>query len=775
MQQGVIDSFTSKLDKDDMPGLPKLAAARLDKRLKEQMSLRVRMARERLKQMKASPGTYGDPDRTCGELIGEIFSDDPKLLTEIEEYWLALKPPRDADLFAAGVIGNADGPVELGKRLAYLDKFWKGEPPPRKTSANAFDPFINAWGRISGEDAFDSRMWEQIAGLSPRMQVRFLLAGSQYLQFNQDSQQDPELPPVAKKIELLRHAHAWNLSRAKLALDSDKVADGTLLLAYARSLKAAGAEPGQLAEFLGDGFRFLSRLGNAEAVMKGTPELLEGIQSLPEEAAQSLVSGVASLWSAKREEWRRASPVLPHAKNSPPVYPEATASLLKFVLPKMPAKRGNEAMGDFRMNSIVLDTGDGELLGAWVSSGGQGLQGDSSLVVRLLKIGKVKEAVALAPGKDGRIPSFPSFTREIEQLVKKLDEVDSPQAFRVKVALSLAPDGRGADAPDELLAARRERMAAEFEKRAATLSVNDRIQLCVVLGLIRKAVAGPVPVIDEFANEAYGRQLSGRVMVRPPGHGGDPVGVLHVAAVSSRFHAGDIAGMERLTGIIKEGLGDGNVFWEMSESWLPMIQGTFWKYADSHDAVLPDSHAKVVLKMAGVLAASPRPELRGEAASMVRLASSTPAALAAALEETKLQDVAPGGRFYGNDALSRETTARSMVRVGVLHPCASPDFLKAFLQGLVPGSKDGLLDLLADPKVRARLQPADFLAWTRQVRRASPEALAFAKTYADEKQAGFDQEQRENWETILTNLQKVSPVPGEPRGGRSREPMRPDR
>jgi tetratricopeptide (TPR) repeat protein len=758
MQKGVIDSFTRKLDKDDLPGLSKLAAASLGKRLEREKTQRIGQAREAFKQMKSST-TNHDPDRTCGGLIGQVVSDDPQLGAEIEEYWLALKSPRDADLFADGVLGSADGPVELGKRLAYLDKFWKGEPPPRKTGANAFDPFLNAWGRIDGEESFDSRMWEQMAGLSPRMQVRVLLAGGQYLQFNRNQQQEPELPAVAKKIELLRHAHAWNLSRSKLARDSDTGADGTLLLAYARSLKASGAERGQLAEFLGDGFRYLPRLDNAEAVMKGTPELLEGIQSLPEEAAQSLVNGVASLWSVKREEWRRASPVLPNAKVNPPVYPEATASLLKFVLPKVPAKRGNEAMGDYRMNSIVLDTGDGELLGAWVSSGGQGLQGDASLVLRLLKIGKVKEAVALAPGRDGRIPSFPPFTRETEQLVKKLDEVDSPQAFRVKASLSLAPDGRGADAPDQLLAARRERLTGEFEKRAATLSVNERIHLCVVLGLIRKAVAGPVPVLDEFANEAYARQLSGKLSVRPPGHGNDPVGVLHVAAVCSRFHAGDVAGMERLTGIFKEGLGDGNVVWEISESWLPLIQATFWKYADVHDAVLPEAHAKVVLKLAGALASFPRAEWREEAATMVRLASKTPEALAAAVEAMALQGVEPGKRFHLHDSIDREARVKSLFRVAVLHPCASPDFLKVFFsQAFISGSKDGLLDLLADPKVRARLQPADFLAWTRQVRRVSPETLAFATTYFAEKKAEFNDAQRENWEEIVANLQNRMPV-----------------
>jgi hypothetical protein len=215
----------------------------------------------------------------------------------------------------------------------------------------------------------------------------------------------------------------------------------------------------------------------------------------------------------------------------------------------------------------------------------------------------------------------------------------------------------------------------------------------------------------------------------------------------------------------------------MSQGWLSLIQGTFWNHSDRHDAVLPEAHAKAVLKMAGLLASFPRPEWRGEAAAMVRLASSTQESMAAALEATKLQDVEPGGKFYLNGAIDREAMARSMVRVAVLHPCASPEFLKAFFsQALVSGSKDGLLDLLGDPKVRARLQPADFLEWSSRVRRVSPEGLAFAKTYADEKRAEFNDEQREKWEAIHANLQNPQPAFRDSREApRPREQMHPDR
>lgn len=226
--------------------------------------------------------------------------------------------------------------------------------------------------------------------------------------------------------------------------------------------------------------------------------------------------------------------------------------------------------------------------------------------------------------------------------------------------------------------------------------------------------------------------------------------------------------MERLAESFKEALGNAKVASEIAQTWLPMIQATFWIHADQHDAVLSEASTRTILKMAGVLASSARPEWRGEAATMVRLASDTPEALAAAVEKTGLQGVEPGKRFYMNDGIDQEVVTRAMLRVAVLHPCGSPELLKnSVTQGLVSAARNGLLELLADPKVRARLQPADFLDWVRRGRRVSPEAIAFAKSYADERKADFNDEQREAWEEIKGRLEREQPVPRVPREAQS--------
>jgi hypothetical protein len=759
-REGVIDALVASLEREDMAGLSRSATARLSKRLEREKASRVRGVRDALKQMKSSRGIRGDEDHTCGDLVGRISSDDLQLAAEIEEYWLSLKPPHNAEAFAAGVLGNASGAMEVCARLAYLDKFWRDEMPSWKPNVNWGDPFSSAWQRIGAEAVFTPEVWDRIAALSSRMQVRMLLAGNQYFRVGHDQSQSPKLSPAAKKSELLRHAHAWSLVRARLASNSSARADGALLLSYSRSLKAAGAPQEPLAEFLGDGFRYLPRLDNAESVMKETPELLAGIQVLPEQAARSFVSGVSSLWSNKREEWRRMSPALPNADPGidPPVYPAATAALLKFVLPKMPAARRNEVMGGFRMTSIVLDTGDAELLDRWIDAGGRGVRGDPSLVLSLLRTGKVEQAVRLAPISGGR-PYNVAFTREIEQLVKKFDELGSPQAFALKVTFSLPPDSGGGDAPEEPWEARQKRLAGEFELKAAALPVRERMNLSLLLGLPRMAALGPMPLFDEFAGETYAREFAEQLRGKIEKNSNDPLGVLHVAAVCSRFHAGDHAAMERLADLLKETLENGNVAWEMTQSWLPLIQCTFWRHADRHDAVLPEPSAKAILKMAVVLSSFQRAEWRGEAASMIRMASRTPEALAAAVEATKLQGVEPGRRFYLNSSIDREAAIRSMIRVGILHPCASQELLKNSLsQGVAIAFKNSFLDLLAEPKVRTRLQPSNFLEWVARARGVSPEALAFAKTYAEEKKADFNDEQREKWEAILANLQNPRPI-----------------
>ena len=95
----------------------------------------------------------------------------------------------------------------------------------------------------------------------------------------------------------------------------------------------------------------------------------------------------------------------------------------------------------------------------------------------------------------------------------------------------------------------------------------------------------------------------------------------------------------------------------------------------------------------------------------------------------------------------RERIGRAKLRMSVLHPAATPEFVEAFaMPRELMGPPGRELELLAEEKLRAALPPARFLDWLRAVRTLTPEMMERAAIYANERHGDFDELQWKAWE-----------------------------
>lgn len=761
IRDGVIEVLTQFLDADDLKGLPKQAAATLSKRLDAQREARLKRARQNLDQMKAAGAASWDAG-TIGQLVGQVFADDPKLVEELLTLWRSAPPKKqgaqDFDGFMNGLLSGCDKDIDaVFSRLLMIDRLWQGGLPGANSSGS--DPFATAWGTMAYRKAADPKVWARFRELSPRMQVRLILGARMH--FSSDQAKDEtwrkESQAAAKGNPLTDHACRWFLEKSALGNEPETRSDGLAAMGLLDALKAAGATPEELGVFLIDVYQVLPKLDNAADIMKRTPEFLAGCTTLPQNLAGELIERVLGLWGQVQMQRQREDKMAREAGKRTPVYPAETTALFKFILTKLPGGKLERYFSTGQVTSVLLLLDDDEVLDRWIAASRDRLGGDANLVLHFLRKDRLKEAIALlpAPGMGGlsSYTSSPTFSKETEELARKLVALDSPEAFRLRVLISMAMDAREADAPSEARPARLERLAGEFEQRRKSLSRVDRMAMCQDLGLISKAAREHVPALDEFAGEEAAKEFRSRFSGQQPR--GDGLGLnLAMSAVQSRFHADDWSGIESLAQAIRQAPLSRQMDELVKQSVIP-VSNCFWQDADRRDSKLPEAAAATIRLFATAVATRKDPEIRAGASMLVYLAGSDAASLKAGLEAADLVGVAPArliDRRFGMRS-PFDPGLRAMLRVSVLHPC-SEELLKVIERPSATTSQFGdFLSVLDDPAVRARLAPALFLDWTRYTSRVPMPHMAGLKAYATERRADFDESQRVKLDALMERVE----------------------
>jgi hypothetical protein len=760
IRDGVIEVFTQRLGADDLKDIPKLAAGTLGKRLDSEREARLKEARQNLERMKAAGAVSFDAG-SVGQVVGQVFGDDPKLVEELLSVWRSApqkkQGTRDFDGFMNGVFSGCDKDIDaVFARLLMVDRLWQGGPP--SADSNGSDPFGRAWGLMTYGKAADPKVWTRIGELSPRMQVRLILGARMYWRSDQikDEAWRKESLAAAKASPLADHACRWFLEKNDLGNQPKTRSDGKSAVGLLDALKTAGATPEELGIFLLEVYQVLPKLDNAAEIMKRTPELLAGCTTLPQNLAGELIERVIGLWGQVQMQRQQESKTSRDVGSRTPVYPAETAALFKFILAKLPGGKIQRYFSTGQVTSVLLLLGDDEVLDRWIAASSERLAGDANLVLYFLRKDRLKEALALlpAPGMGGlsSTGNLP-FSKETEELVRKLVALDSPEAFRLRVLLSMTFDAREADAPAEARPARLERLGGEFAKRRDSLSRVDRMAMCQDLGLISNAAREYVPALDEFTGEEAAKAFRGRFTGLPDR--GEVLGLnLAMAAVQSRFHADDGSGIESLAQAIRQAPAGPQIDQFVRQS-VMTISNCFWQDADRRNAKLPEAAAVTIRSFAAAAATREDPEIRAGASLLVYLAASDAASLKAGLEAAGLVGVAPASivdRRFGSRS-PFDQGLQGMLRVSVLHPF-SEELLKVVERPSAVTSQFGaFLSLLEDPLVRARLAPAMFLDWTRYTSRVAPPHMEGVKAYATERRADFDEAQRVKLDALIERLE----------------------
>lgn len=409
----------------------------------------------------------------------------------------------------------------------------------------------------------------------------------------------------------------------------------------------------------------------------------------------------------------------------------------------------------------------------WIRAAGKTLSGDLEFTLGLLRQGQPEQALLLVPPA-GQVwyDRENRFSRETERMVASLAGFDTTEAFRLKVRLSMRGDAYGDEAPAETLASRRVRLTEEFDKRAKTMTPEERMWTCGVLGIAMRAAAEPVAVLDEFLGEnpeAEFRRLLAAESEQVDRSGGI---LVRLGAACSAFHRGDPRGIDAFSSALQPRLAtasDGFIRNSLHYSWLPLSQGTFWIHADQHDGVMPEETAKAVLRLSAVVGKTDGGRQAGVAWTMILLASPDAAAFERNLKEAGLPVRPPGSARLAElppefDEATRERIGRAKLRMSVLHPAATPEFVAPFaMPRPLMGPPGRELELLAEEKIRAALPPARFLDWLRAVRRLTPEMMELAAAYAKERRGDFDELQWKAWEERQATPEIPLPERGERR------------
>jgi hypothetical protein len=294
---------------------------------------------------------------------------------------------------------------------------------------------------------------------------------------------------------------------------------------------------------------------------------------------------------------------------------------------------------------------------------------------------------------------------------------------------------------------------------------------CVALGIAMRAAVEPVAVLDEFLGEDP--EAGFRRLISDESESADRSGgiLVRLGAACSAFHRGDPRGIDAFSSVLQPQVAmrpDGFIRNSLHYSWLPLLQGTFWIHADRHDGVMPEETAKAVLRLAAVLGRIDEGRQASVAWTMVLLASPDAAAFGRNLKEAGLTALtpaaAPGATPLaaiptGFEESVRDRIGRAKLRMSVLHPAATPEFVTAFTMPRQLMGKPGReLELLAEEKLRAALPPARFLDWLRAVRTLTPEMMKLAATYANERRGDFKEAEWKAWEERQAKPELPVPV-----------------
>jgi len=758
IRRAVIESLTTGMGPSDMEGLPAQAAAQLREKLDADRKQRIETARASFKSMQVgSPGRRSQ-SAEIGSLVSQVIGDDDAFVEEILTAWRPVaeadKSGKEIEAFTAALISytrqNARSVMAV---LRLLDSLWKGSPPPLPRNSNRSDLMQTIWSRLESQALRDPELWRQAATLSPKLQLRFWSGIPDYSS-SDDLKSDPKfeniLREAAKGNELSRTALEWRLQRSAIQSDRQAKIDETPLLDFAKALKNAGAPAETIAALVCRAYPTLARMENPGTLMAETPVLLDGLKSLPEEQVGTLFQGVQNLWRTVQRERQKAEGMQPETARSVAVYPVESAVLLKFVFSRK-TSMNRYSFDHQSTTAMVLATGDGELLELWIKFGGKSLAGDLTLILTLLEKDRIDQAVALAPeaGNNGYSESG-YFTARTEALVAKLRADPSSQAFRLAVTLSLRPDARGEDAPAMKLADRKTSLTEEYERVRSGLPAGDRATLCLALGLDRNVAGKNLPALDEFASEAAAREFQKSVF---SGENPTAIGMLFVPAVCSRVYAGDISGIPLLaTSIANAPPGKRQQSTNLQSTIFP-VHACLITYANRLDAKLPEASAEIILSYAKALADLKNPMYQGVAATYVHLAATNAATLEAGLKRCGLEGVKPTGPHnpYGGIRIAPETL-QAMMRVALLHPATSQGLLESLGPPQVGSLNRPMLPLLREPALRARISPALFLQWHRNLWNVDPEDLEAINLYATERRADFDEAQRTELDGLLKPL-----------------------
>lgn len=752
IRRAVLASLTQGMHAGDLDGLPAQAAGQLREQLAFESKQRTETVRKALKAMKSKGSRMSggsNQSYQLGSLLGPVIADDDALVAEILAVWQPLaeadKSGKEMEAFIGGLISNSpQNPPAAGAILRLLDSLWNGSPPPAKRNSNYGDPIERLWSQLGRNALDDPQLWKQVAGLSPKMQARFL-SGCLERGGNDDFGVDPKLVKTlreaAKAGEVTRAALEWYLQYCPLLRDKNSKADAAALLGFAKALKGAGASVADITAMLCQGYAYLSRMDNVGVLMAETPALLDGLKTFTDQQADQLAQGVQWRWLYVENE--RSSK---GAANSLAIYPAETAALMKFIFPRIPDS-SHSCFSTSIMTSMVFATGDAELLDVWIKFAGSELVGDSRVMMVLLEKDRVAEAIALTPPAGKDLNYSGAFTSRMESQIAKISAVPTPQAFCMRAQLSLVRDASGADAPAEKYEARKARITDEFERVRSTLTLADRAMLCNRMGLISSTKH--VPALDEFACEPVAKIFQKSLVASSID---SSLSKVFIPAICSRMWADELSGLKLLAAAIAptpQGKPNESLFIQT----IYPVQFCVAAYANRHDAKISQESAEIILAYAQALADTYSPKYQGFASQYVHLAATDPASLAAGLKRCGLEGVKPAMEIkdYGIPQENRQ----ALMRVALLHPVAS----EALLDSLGPvnvsnTTTSAMLSSLREPTLRAKISPTFFLKWNRHLTKVKPQELEAIQLYATERRGDFDEPQRAELDGLLERLQK---------------------
>lgn len=751
VRDGVVRELAQNFLPEDLADLPKPVAESLRRKLDLEKAQRIEQAKGFRDSMSKATLSQQGYSSEVGRVVGSIASDDPKLAAGIMQAWSEAQVARKGakngaaelmELTLGMLQSSGGGAAGVFASLGILDGVWKDQP----LSVPGPNAFYQVWQSLGALAIAEPSTWQGIAKLSEPMQVRVLSsAGDAFSRRSAvDAKPRAALLNSAKGSELVHSACAWCLSLNPVDPKELKKADGKLLVAWLEAMKAAGAGEKDLLAMVLDGYEKLSRLEDPAVLFAATPGLLAGLKQIPPEETARLCSVLA-----------RPGMSEPGALKGVTGYVKEAGAALGFLL-----ERGSLAKVEnhqrFELSKMVLALEDEDLTRNWMKAAGKTLIGSLNFTLGLLKQGQPEGAVSLVP-PPGRIWARMEtpFTRETEQMVASLAPLETTDAFRLRVHLSMKWDVTGVDAPAESLAARRVRLVEEFGERKKTMSPEERMSVCVSLGLAMRAAAGPVPELDEFLGEDPGAEFRRFLSARSEVDDLRGSTLVRLGAACSAFHRGDPRGIDAFSAALEPVAAkrlDGHIRNALHSSWIPLLQGTFWIHADRHAGVMPEATAKAVRRMAAVVTGVDEGRLANVAWSMVLAASPDAAAFERNLREAGLPlrcpAVSPGVAFQVDfEEATQWRIGLAKLRMSVLHPAATTEFVKAIgMPRELAGKPEGGLELLAEEKVRAALPPVRFLDWLRAVRSLTPEMMELAAAYAKERRADFNEFQWKAWE-----------------------------